>query len=186
MKKIIVAVIVIIGIGWCFRYSLIRPFVNTSNEKVLVSNFMENCVSNISDLQKIESLAQSNGWRPLTDQEATLFRLTPNGSYKGWEMPNKVDLVISIDVLPQQGKTAFCSVAVTAVSDELALSMLESYVHLGSKYQDKKLSPMVSLRGWYNEENGLEIGLMTYNVKGPSFFSLRNDVVLLTAGKAIH
>jgi len=146
---------------------------------------MEDCVRNIPDLQKIESLAESNGWRALSDEELSKAKITPNGSPKGWETPDGMALTISIDVLPQQGKTASCSVLTTSASSELILSSLSKRIYLGQPYQNKKISPIINGRSWYvdNGGNAIMIGLTVARLKN---FSFKDDAVVLSAGKKIN
>jgi len=184
MKKVIL-IIIVIGASWFFRYSLLSPFLKLSQEKILVNNFMESCANNVPNLQKIDLLATSNGGKPLPDDQLAKFKPTHEGSAKGWEMPYGAVLVISTDMISPQGKTAGCSISMLNLSSEFALALLSKKIHLGASFQNKEVSPGISARSWYTDNQGNEmvIGLIVVSSKS---FSLNDYAVTLAAAKKIN
>lgn len=186
MKKSILLIILIAALAWSYRYSLISPFVNTSQEKAFASDFNQYCVADVPDLQKIESLAIALAWNPILD-EGILAKLktNPTASVKAWVMSDGLWLTISTDTIPTRGPQAMCSLVGQSISSEIILLLLSKSIKFGSPYRDEALSHTMKVRGWDADVGGntIAIALAVSNTKNTF---LKDEFIMLTASKTVR
>lgn len=182
MKRIILLV-VILGLGWFFRYPLeglvISPFIKSSKEEVFVKTFMQTCVQHISNTQTIKSLATSQRW-PHVDQEAIeKFKIYADSHPEGWGMPDETYIAISYDNT-SYGKAATCMIVKKSLRGFWVVPSLLSKFHFASPDYDSYLNPTTRIRDWVTHNQGKKqrIGIIEYATE-PSW-------VVLVASETLH